>query len=73
MRSFLNLLSTLLISAAMLTSCSDSGISPDDVVNQKTAIVYFSAQNSLGDYVMRDMREIAAGAPSLRRGETVVV
>ena len=73
MRSFLNLLSTLLISAAMLTSCSDSGISPDDVVNQKTAIVYFSAQNSLGDYVMRDMREIAAGAPSLKKGETVVV
>ena len=62
-----------LLGVAMLTGCSDSGISPEDVVEQKTAIIYFSAQNSLSRYVMRDMREIAAGAPSLNRGETVVV
>lgn len=62
-----------LLSVVMLTGCSDSGISPEDVVEQKTAIIYFSAQNSLSRYVMRDMREIAAGAPSLNRGETVVV
>ena len=63
----------VLLSATILVSCSDSGISPDNVVKQKTAIIYFSAQNSLSSYVMRDMREIAAGAPSLKKGETVVV
>ncbi|MBQ7741771.1 MAG: hypothetical protein IJT90_02430 [Bacteroidaceae bacterium] len=64
---------SILFLATMLVSCSDSGISPDDLVKQKTAIIYFSAQNSLRSYVMRDLSEIAAGAPSLKRGETVVV
>ena len=62
-----------LLGVLALTGCSDSGISPEDVAEQKTAIIYFSAQNSLSSYVMRDMREIAAGAPSLKKGETVVV
>ena len=62
-----------LLGVLALTGCSDSGISPEDVAEQKTAIIYFSAQNSLSNYVMRDMREIAAGAPSLKKGETVVV
>lgn len=63
----------ILLGGLLTTSCSDSGIDPDDVLHHKTAIVYFSAQNSLGDYVMRDMREIAVGASSLKKDETVVV
>lgn len=63
----------IVLLALFATGCSDSGISPEDLTEQKTAIIYFSAQNSLSRYVMRDMQEIAQGAPSLKKGETVVV
>ena len=60
------------LASLLLTACSDSGVSPDDVEEPKTSIIYFSAQNSLSLYVMRDLNEIAAGAASLKKGETVV-
>ena len=62
---------TLLL-CLMLAACSDNDGTPDVVV-PKTAIVYFSAQNSLKGYVMRDVNEISTGAASLKDGEKVVV
>jgi len=63
----------LLIMTTVLWSCNEDNTDPEDLIAERTVLVYVAAENNLNNYATNDIEEMKTGSRSLNDRQNLIV
>ncbi len=64
---------SLLIMTTVLWSCNEDNTDPEDLLAERTVLVYVAAENNLNNYATNDIEEMKTGSRSLNDRQNLIV